>query len=67
MSSPHINVDQVKQQQQMMAMRAQQMANDTQRLDFQGKKGTNKQLIGTVAGIAGFVIVLFLLSYFKII
>lgn len=63
----HINIDQMKQQQQMMAMRAQQMSADKQTLDFEGRKGTRKQLVGTILAIAGGIIVLFILSYFRII
>lgn len=63
----NINVDQVKQQQQMMAMRAQQMASNNQKLDFEGKKGSKKQLLGTILAIAGVVVLLFFLSYFRII
>ena len=63
----HINVDQMKQQQQMMAMRAQQMASDKQKLDFEGKKGSRKQLLGTILAIVSVLLLLFILSYFRII
>lgn len=67
MGNPHVNVDQMKQQQQMMAMRAQQMASGKQKLNFEGRQGNRKQLIGTILAIVGVLLLLFFLSYFRII
>ena len=63
----HINIDQMKQQQQMMAMRAQQMASDKQTLDFEGRKGSKKQLLGTILALVGVALLLLVLSCFQLI
>ena len=62
----HMNIDQMKHQQQIMSMRAQQMASDKQKLDFEGKKGSTKQLIGTILAFGGVIVLLVLLSIFGV-
>lgn len=59
----HINIDQMKQQQMLTNMRAQQMASDKQKLDFEGRKGSKTQFLGTFLAIAGAIIVLIILSF----
>lgn len=63
----NFTAQQMRQQQEMLTYRGQQMAAKTQKLDLEGKKGTKKQLLGTILAIAGVVILFFLLAYFKII
>lgn len=62
-----VNVDQMKQQQQLLNMRGAQMAQQKTgqktELGSQPKaKGTKKQLIGTIAGIAAVIVGLFILK-----
>lgn len=62
-----VNVDQMKQQQQLLNMRGAQMAQQKtgQKTELGGQpkaKGTKKQLIGTIAGIAAVIVVLFILK-----
>ena len=72
MPLPCINSDQVKQQTQMMQMRGAQMAQNINgqqtSLGSQPRaKGTKKQLVSTIVGIAAVFVVLILLKVLNII
>lgn len=71
MSVTGINNDEMKRRAQYMNMRAAQLASEKQNmpqsLGSDKPKGSKKQLIGTIIGICGVVLLFFLLSYFRII
>lgn len=70
MSASGINNDEMKRRTQYINMRAAQLAaekqNMPQSLGAEKPKGSKTQLIGTIAGICGVVLLLFLLSYFRV-
>ena len=71
MPTSGINNDEIKRRAQYMNMRAAQLASEQQNipqtLGTEKPTGSKKQLIGTVAGIVAVVLLLLLLSYFRII
>lgn len=63
----YVNINQTKQQAQMLNMRGAQMAQEKAGQSSRPQaKGTKKQLIGTIAGI-GAVILLLALKAFNVI
>lgn len=72
MPTPLVNPDQAKQQAQYLSMRGAQMAQEKTgqqtTLGSQPKaKGSRRQLVGTIVGIAAAVAVLVLLKVFGLI